>query len=201
MKYQEIKALISKKEAQLKLAEMNYKETRSDCFLIEQHNLKSELNSLKIELDSTLPTKHSEDDQSESDVLDFVAPSDVEQLPSYISKHIIRVYGNSAIDFPLDKLSCIQSELLGIARAYYEDQNDADAVSRVDEMLSKIQSRLIGDPKDGEGTVGNDGGVDETIETPSNDTNDPKHTDVPEIQTKSNRTPKKGTGSKNKGKK
>lgn len=49
--------------------------------------------------------------------------------------------------------------------------------------------------------MGNDGGVDETIETPSNDTNDPKHTDVPEIQTKSNRTPKKGTGSKNKGKK
>ena len=206
MKYQEIKVLIQKKEAKLRLAEKNYKETHSDCFLIEQHSIKAEIKSLKVELESSRPSEPVEHEaERTAEVPAFVTPADVEQLPSSISKHILRIHGNAAIEMPLEKLAVIQSELLGVARKYYEEQNDTDAVSRVDEMLSKIQSRLAGDPKDAENTeddTGDNGDcADKATETPSNDTKEQKPTDVPKPQKKANGTQKKGTGSKNKGKK
>lgn len=169
MKKEEIEKQIEAKRKKLRLAEQNYKETRSDSYLVEQHNIKQEIESLQKELSTAgspqpalvnttavePPTEPGDGGDHEENTpaadVPFVAPSNVEELPSAISKHIILVHGNKTAEMGEVEIAAEQKKRLEVAREFYIGQNDVDAVERVDEMLEKVATVLgDGDKQDGD---------------------------------------------------
>ena len=184
MKKEEIEKQIEAKRNKLHLAEQNYKETRSDSYLVEQHNIKQEIESLQKELSTAgspqpapanipavePPTEPGEGDNQEENTpavdVPFLTPSNVEELPSAISKHIILVHGNKTAEMGEVEIAAEQKKRLETAREFYTEQNDVDAVGRVDEMLEKVSS-ILGDDGNDDGDNGKeDKTTAEAPETP-----------------------------------
>ena len=165
-----MKERIEKLKEKLRMAEQNYKETRADAYLIEQHQLKEKIASLEREEREPATVSDEEDgttDQQERGVWKFQPPINIEELPSAITRHLLIVEGDKVRDWDDKTVAVKQREILEESRAFYEEQNDTDALVRLQSMIDKTTAIIDGESEDGteEGPAddeeGTDGNTDE----------------------------------------
>lgn len=138
---------IEELKRKLHAAEQNYKDTRADAYLVEQHQLKEKIATLESMI---TPAPVSDDSQSQEPAAaptqsEFQTPTNVEELPSAISRYIVATQGDIAGSMTDKEIASKQRELLGTARKFYEEQNDTDALERVDAMIEKVDAIINAD--------------------------------------------------------
>ena len=121
--------------------------TRADAYLVEQHQLKEEIATLES---MVTPAPVSDDSQAQEPAAaptqsEFQTPTNVEELPSAISRYIVATQGDLAGSMTDKEIASKQRELLGTAREFYEEQNDTDALDRVDAMIEKVEAIINAD--------------------------------------------------------
>lgn len=146
-----MKQRIEELKKKLRIAEQNYNDTRADAYLVEQHQLKEEIATLESE--ATTATV-SDDNQAQEPAAaptqsEFQTPTNVEELPSAISRYIVATQGDLAGSMTDKEIASKQRELLGTAREFYEEQNDTDALERVDAMIEKVEAIISADSENG----------------------------------------------------
>ena len=142
-----MKQRIEELKKKLRIAEQNYNDTRADAYLVEQHQLKEEIATLESE---ATPATVSDDNQAQEPAAaptqsEFQTPTNVEELPSAISRYIVATHGDLAGSMTDKEIASKQRELLGTAREFYEEQNDTDALERVDAMIEKVEAIISAD--------------------------------------------------------
>lgn len=142
-----MKQRIEELKKKLRIAEQNYNDTRADAYLVEQHQLKEEIATLESE---ATPATVSDDNQAQEPAAaptqsEFQTPTNVEELPSAISRYIVATQGDLAGSMTDKEIASKQRELLGTAREFYEEQNDTDALERVDAMIEKVEAIISAD--------------------------------------------------------
>ncbi len=146
-----MKQRIEELKKKLRIAEQNYNDTRADAYLVEQHQLKEEIATLESE---ATPATVSDDNQTQEPAVaptqsEFQTPTNVEELPSAISRYIVATQGDLAGSMTDKEIASKQRELLGTAREFYEEQNDTDALERVDAMIEKVEAIISADSENG----------------------------------------------------
>lgn len=146
-----MKQRIEELKKKLRIAEQNYNDTRADAYLVEQHQLKEEIATLESE---ATPATVSDDNQAQEPAVaptqsEFQTPTNVEELPSAISRYIVATQGDLAGSMTDKEIASKQRELLGTAREFYEEQNDTDALERVDAMIEKVEAIISADSENG----------------------------------------------------
>lgn len=139
---------IQELKRKLAIAEQNYKETRADAYLVEQHQIKEEIAMLESEARESAPTNPDGEQPPATEPVGteakFQPPTNVEELPSAVTRHIVAVNGASIHGMDDKAIAIEQRKLLYEARAFYDEQNDKDAVARVESMIEKATT-VIGD--------------------------------------------------------
>lgn len=158
-----MKQRIEELKKKLRIAEQNYNDTRADAYLVEQHQLKEEIATLES---MVTPAPVSDDSQAQEPAAaptqsEFQTPTNVEELPSAISRYIVATQGDLAGSMTDKEIASKQRELLGTAREFYEEQNDTDALERVDAMIEKVEAIISADTDndadtDGDGSQNDD---------------------------------------------
>lgn len=146
-----MKQRIEELKKKLRIAEQNYNDTRADAYLVEQHQLKEEIATLES---MVTPAPVSDDSQAQEPAAaptqsEFQTPTNVEELPSAISRYIVATQGDLAGSMTDKEIASKQRELLGTAREFYEEQNDTDALERVDAMIEKVEAIISADSENG----------------------------------------------------
>lgn len=146
-----MKQRIEELKKKLRIAEQNYNDTRADAYLVEQHQLKEEIATLESE---ATPATVSDDNQAQEPAAaptqsEFQTPTNVEELPSAISRYIVATQGDLAGSMSDKEIASKQRELLGTAREFYEEQNDTDALERVDAMIEKVEAIISANSENG----------------------------------------------------
>lgn len=155
-----MKKMIEELKQKLHAAEQNYKDTRADAYLVEQHQLKEKIATLESMI---TPAPVSDDSQAQEPAAaptqsEFQTPTNVEELPSAISRYIVATQGNIAGSMTDKEIASKQRELLGTAREFYEEQNDTDALERVDAMIEKVEAVInAGADNDDDSNIDTDG--------------------------------------------
>lgn len=161
----------------LAIAEQNYKDTRADAYLVEKHQLEQEIAMLESEAQDAAPVSQ---DGGQSPTTEpvrtevaFQPPTNVDELPSAITRHIVAVSGADIHGMDDRAIAIEQRKLLYEARSFYDGQNDKDALERVDSMIGKATAIIDGTaPADGarednaQGSEGNAKPVEATEPTP-----------------------------------
>ena len=93
-----MKQRIEELKKKLRIAEQNYNDTSADAYLVEQHQLKEEIATLESE---ATPATVSDDNQAQEPAAaptqsEFQTPTNVEELPSAISRYIVATQGDLA---------------------------------------------------------------------------------------------------------
>lgn len=151
---------IEELKRRLHVAEQNYKDTRADAYLVEQHQLKEKIATLESMI---TPAPVSDDSQAQEPAAaptqsEFQTPTNVEELPSAISRYIVATQGDIAGSMTDKEIASKQRELLGTAREFYEEQNDTDALERVDAMIEKVEAVInAGADNDNDSNIDTDG--------------------------------------------
>lgn len=146
-----MKQRIEELKKKLRIAEQNYNDTRADAYLVEQHQLKEEIATLES---MVTPAPVSDDSHAQEPAAaptqsEFQTPTNVEELPSAISRYIVATQGDLAGSMTDKEIASRQRELLGTAREFYEEQNDTDALERVDAMIEKVEAIISADSENG----------------------------------------------------
>lgn len=146
-----MKQRIEELKKKLRIAEQNYNDTRADAYLVEQHQLKEEIATLESE---AATATMSDDNQAQEPAVaptqsEFQTPTNVEELPSAISRYIVATQGDLAGSMTDKEIANKQRELLGTAREFYEEQNDTDALDRVDAMIEKVEAIISAESENG----------------------------------------------------
>ena len=198
-----MKQRIEELKKKLRIAEQNYNDTRADAYLVEQHQLKEEIATLESE---ATPATVSDDNQAQEPAAaptqsEFQTPTNVEELPSAISRYIVATHGDLAGSMTDKEIASKQRELLGTAREFYEEQNDTDALERVDAMIEKVEAIISADSENGtdnddetagEGSQNDDEneGAEGDNDNPEEEEEDKTPTEATETATAAPQTPK-----------
>lgn len=151
---------IEELKQKLHAAEQNYKDTRADAYLVEQHQLKEKiatLESMTIDDRSNVAPDSAGDDSKQVSQTEFVVPTNVDELPSAITRHIMAALGGKTDTLTNEQIAQMEKELIEKAREFYDRMNDKDAVVRVVELNAKVDATLA---KEDDG--GNDDSDDES---------------------------------------
>lgn len=194
---------IEELKQKLHAAEQNYKDTRADAYLVEQHQLKEKIATLESMI---TPAPVSDDSQAQGPAAaptqsEFQTPTNVEELPSAISRYIVSTQGDIAGSMTDKEIASKQRELLGTAREFYEEQNDTDALERVDAMIEKVEAIINADTDndddsktdtDGEGGQNDDEneGADGDNDNPEEEEEEKTPTEATETAPAAPQTPK-----------
>lgn len=186
----------------LAIAEQNYKDTRADAYLVEKHQLEQEIAMLESEAQDAAPVSQ---DGGQSPTTEpvrtevaFQPPTNVDELPSAITRYIVAVSGADIHGMDDRAIAIEQRKLLYEARSFYDGQNDKDALERVESMIEKATAIIDGatstddGPEDGaQGSEGDSKPVEATEPTPeAPQTKEP--TKNPQPQKKATSGQKKG---------
>lgn len=198
-----MKQRIEELKKKLRIAEQNYNDTRADAYLVEQHHIKEELAVLESE---ATPAPVSDDNHAQEPAAaptqgEFQTPTNVEELPSAISRYIVATQGDLAGSMTDKEIASKQRELLGTAREFYEEQNDTDALDRVDAMIEKVEAIISADTDndddsntdtDGEGSQNDDGneGAEGDNDNPEEEEEEKTPTEATETAPAAPQTPK-----------
>lgn len=198
-----MKQRIEELKKKLRIAEQNYNDTRADAYLVEQHQLKEEIATLES---MVAPAPVSDDSQAQEPAAaptqsEFQTPTNVEELPSAISRYIVATQGDLAGSMTDKEIASKQRELLGTAREFYEEQNDTDALERVDAMIEKVEAIISADSEngtdnddetDGEGSQNDDEneGAEGDNDNPEEEEEDKTPTEATETAPAAPQTPK-----------
>lgn len=198
-----MKQRIEELKKKLRIAEQNYNDTRADAYLVEQHQLKEEIATLES---MVTPAPVSDDSQAQGPAAaptqsEFQTPTNVEELPSAISRYIVATQGDLAGSMTDKEIASKQRELLGTAREFYEEQNDTDALERVDAMIEKVEAIINADSDndddsntdtDGEGGQNDDEneGAEGDNDNPEEEEEDKTPTEATETAPAAPQTPK-----------
>jgi hypothetical protein len=198
-----MKQRIEELKKKLRIAEQNYNDTRADAYLVEQHQLKEEIATLES---MVTPASVSDDSQAQEPAAaptqsEFQTPTNVEELPSAISRYIVATQGDLAGSMTDKEIASKQRELLGTAREFYEEQNDTDALERVDAMIEKVEAIINADTDndddsntdtDGEGSQNDDGneGAEGDNDNPEEEEEEKTPTEATETAPAAPQTPK-----------
>lgn len=161
----------------LAIAEQNYKDTRADAYLVEKHQLEQEIAMLESEAQDAAPVSQDGGQSPTTEPVGteaaFQPPTNVDELPSAITRHIVAVSGADIHGMDDRAIATEQRKLLYEARSFYDGQNDKDALERVESMIEKATAIIDGatstddDPEDGaQGSVGDSKPVEATEPTP-----------------------------------
>lgn len=186
----------------LAIAEQNYKDTRADAYLVEKHQLEQEIAMLESEVQEAAPISHDGEQSPLTEPVGtevaFQPPTNVDELPSAITRHIVAVSGADIHGMDDRAIAIEQRKLLYEARSFYDGQNDKDALERVESMIEKATAIIDGatstddDSEDGaQGSEGDSKPVEATEPTPeAPQTKEP--TKNPQPQKKATSGQKKG---------